>query len=185
MFSRQGFHETSISEIAQSAGVSDATIFRLYGKKDTLYYETVRHESDCSNIDLIPLQLSLTMEQVERDLMVITQAFFEICFSKISVLRIFISALVQMPALREFGYLIPPPLEQFLRSYLSEMQARQRIRSADLDAACEFYLSTLFQDITFLTTFQKKEGYDDEVRQYVADTWEKRIALLCRLFIHQ
>lgn len=183
MFSRQGFHETSISEIAQEAKVNQGTIFRLYNNKKDLYLEVVRKFASTDDIDLMDLQLSLSMENVRQDLMLMIHEYFRIYFKKIHVLRIFITGIMQFQELREFGYFIIPVLEQHFKGYLNEMEARRIIKVKDIDIVTGFVMSAIMSDVSNMTTFKKIEKYDESVTKLINDMWEKRIDFFCNDFI--
>lgn len=183
LFSRQGLHETSIQEIAQSAGVSEATIFRLYSTKQALYRETVLHHSALDGIDLMPLRLSLTMEDLRLDLMTIARTYFKLYFARIHPLRIFVSGLVQVRDLREFGYLLMPPLVRFLEDYLTEMEARRLVRIPDPELAKELFHALIFKDVTFLTTFEKHEEWSEALDQWFETEYPARIDLFAGLIL--
>ncbi len=183
LFSRQGFHETSVSEIAQKAKVNEGTIFRLYNNKKDLYLEVVKKYASTDDINLMDLQLSLTMENLKQDLKLIIQEYFKIYFKKIHVLRIFVSGIIQFEELREFGYLVIPVMEKHFKEYLSEMEARRMFKVKDIEIVTNFFMSTIMSDVSQMTTFKKIENYDENVAELINAMWEKRINFFCEEFI--
>jgi AcrR family transcriptional regulator len=183
LFSRQGFHETSVSEIAEKAKVNEGTIFRLYNNKKDLYLEVVRKFASTEDVDLMDLQLSLSMEDMKQDLKLIVQEYFKIYFKKIHALRIFVSGIIQFEELREFGYLVIPMLEKHFKEYLKEMEARRIIKVKDIEIVSDFFMSSVMSDVANLTTFRKLEEYNAETAELISDMWEKRIDFFCSEFV--
>jgi AcrR family transcriptional regulator len=183
LFSRQGFHETSVSEIAEKAKVNEGTIFRLYNNKNDLYLEVVRKFASTDDVDLMDLQLSLSMEDIKQDLKLIVQEYFRVYFKKIHALRIFVSGMIQFEELRQFGYLIMPVLEKHFKEYLNEMEARKIIKVKGIEVVSDFFMSTIMSDVANMTTFKKLEEYSEEVGQIINEMWEKRIDFFCKEFI--
>ena len=148
-----------------------------------MYIEVVRRFASTDNIDLMDLQLSLTMEDISHDLKLIVQEYFKIYFSKIHVIRIFISGIIQFEELREFGYVVIPVLEQHFKEYLNEIQARRIVKVKDIEIISSFFMSTIMRDVSQLTTFKKIESYDENVAELTNAMWEKRIDFFCKEFI--
>jgi hypothetical protein len=151
----------------------------LFNNKNDLYLEIVKKFADTSDIDLMDLQLSLTMEDIKQDLKLIIHEYFKVYFKKIHVMRIFISGIIQFEELRKFGYLIIPKLEQHFKEYLNEMRSRSIINVKDIEIVSNFFMSAILWDVTHMTTFKKVENYDENVEKLIDDMWEKRIDFFC------
>ena len=123
------------------------------------------------------------MEDISHDLKLIVQEYFKIYFSKIHVIRIFISGIIQFEELREFGYVVIPVLEQHFKEYLNEIQARRIVKVKDIEIISSFFMSTIMRDVSQLTTFKKIESYDENVAELTNAMWEKRIDFFCKEFI--
>jgi AcrR family transcriptional regulator len=172
-----------VSEIAANAKVNEGTIFRLYNSKKDLYKEVVRKFASTDDIDLMDLQLSLTMEDIKQDLILIVREYFKIYFKKIHAIRIFISGIIQFEELREFGYVVIPVLEQHFKEYLSEIEARRIVKVKDKEMVSNFFMSTIMNDVSVMTTFKKIEDYNEDVAELIDTTWEKKIDFFCKEFI--
>lgn len=181
-FSHQGFYESSISEIAKQAQVSEATIFRLFKTKRDLYLHVIRKSTakDHSLNFLFPL---LTFENLEQDLMLIVEKFFEIYFEQIHVIRIFISNIIQFSEIRDLNYLIIPNMKSFIDDYLLEMSARKKICGPGVDRVSMMILSSILKDVAFMTTFEKIEELDDDTKKRLSQKWKSKITSIISLFI--
>jgi hypothetical protein len=145
--------------------------------------EVVRKFASTDDIDLMDLQLSLSMEDIRQDLKLIVQEYFRIYFKKIHAIRIFVSGMIQFEELREFGYLIIPVLEKHFKEYLNEMEARRIIKVKDIEIVSNFFMSTVMSDVANLTTFKKLEEYNEETAVLIREMWEKRIEFFCNEFV--
>lgn len=183
LFSRQGFHETSVLEIAEAAEVNEGTIFRLFNSKKELFREVIQKYASTNSINLMDLQLSLSMEDIRGDLERMVREYFRIYFEKIHIIRISVAGMIQFEELREFGYLIIPILEEHFKGYLAEMEARRIIRVKDLEITAEFFLSTMFSDVVQLTVLEKVEAYSDALAEQIDARWKPRIDFLIRYLI--
>lgn len=161
------------------AKVNESTIFRLYKNKNDLFLGVVKKFASTDDIDLMNLQASLSMENFQKDINLIVHEYFKIYFSKVHVLRIFITNLVVFKELRGFGYLIIPKLEEHLKGYLAEMEARKIIKVKDLDVVSNFFMSTILRDVSYLTTFKKIEQYDQNIAKQINTKWKSRIDFFC------
>lgn len=183
LFSRQGFHETSVQEIAEAAEVNEGTIFRLFNSKKDLFSEVVQKYASTHNINLMDLQLSLSMEDIRSDLARIVHEYFRIYFEKIHIIRLSVAGMIQFEELRKFGYLIIPILEEHFKSYLAEMEARKIIRVKDLDITTNFFLSTLFTEVVQITVLEKGEEYTEDLADRMDAVWISRIDFVIRNLI--
>ncbi|MEM5775542.1 MAG: TetR/AcrR family transcriptional regulator [Anaerolineaceae bacterium] len=175
LFSRQGYHETSVNEIAEAADVNEGTIFRLFNSKKELFRAVVEKAASDSDINLMDLQLSLSMEDLRVDLAKIVLESFRIYFEKLHIIRLSVAGMIQFEELREFGYLIIPALENFFKTYLNEMEARRIIQVKDLDITANLFLSTLFYDVVQFTVLEKIEQFDKALAERIEVTWKPRI----------
>lgn len=180
LFSRQGFHETSVQEIAEAAEVNEGTIFRLFNSKNDLFSEVVQKYASTNDINLMDLQLSLSMEDIRSDLACILHEYFRVYFQKIHIFRLSVAGMIQFEVLREYGYLIIPILKEHFTGYLAEMEARRIIRVKDLEVTANLFLSTLFNDVVQITVLEKVEQYDKDLSECVDAFWKPRIEFFVR-----
>lgn len=183
LFSRQGFHETSVLEIAEAAEVNEGTIFRLYSSKKELFREVIKKYASTDDINLMDLQLSLSMEDIRDDLRRMVREYCRIYFQKIHIIRLSVAGMIQFEELREFGYLVIPLLEQHFKGYLHEMEARRIIRVKDLDITANMFLSTLFTDVVQISVLEKVEQYSPTLAERIDELWKPRIDFFIRNLI--
>lgn len=185
LFSRQGFYETSTSEIAKDAGVSEATIFRLFSNKINLYIETLNTTIQSIEINTNKVLSSLSFDSFENDLTVLVDFSFASYFDNLHIFRIFVSNMIQIPEIREYAFLIFPNLRQLFNDYLNEMQIRNKIKPCDCKKFTNLILSNILKDVIFTTTFTKIEDYDQSTRDLMMHQWENKIKFYVSLLIHQ
>lgn len=181
LFSRQGFYETSTLEIAKEAGVSEATIFRLFNNKINLYIETLKYTINKIDINTNHVLSSLSFESVEYDLNILVNYSFENYFKHLHIFRIFISNMIQIPEIREYAFLIFPNLTQLFSDYLNEMYIRNKIKNCDFNDFSNLILSTILKDVIFTTTFSKIENYDSTTRDMILNQWKNKITFFYSL----
>lgn len=178
LFSHQGYHETSISQIAKKARSSEVTIFRIFGTKESLYLEVIKKYFNTEDINLKPLMSELTFEDLHKDLVKIVIHFYRVYFERIHITRIMISNYIQFDEIREFGSLILKVLEDFAYKYLNEMILRNEELSENLLLMPPLILKAILKDIAFLTTFNKKDNLDDEMYKALEAKWNEQISVL-------
>lgn len=181
-FSQQGFHETSTQEIAQKAGVSEASIFRLFKTKHDLYLHILTKYGNQANLDVNSIYGSISFNDVTQDLEIIAEHFFRFYFTNIHITRIYISNAIQFHELLGFNYLVFPQLKEFLERYLEEMSTRGLVPAEKIPEITRLFTSSLLQDVIFLTTFQKAEDFNPDIQIKMAIKWKAVIQELGRLF---
>lgn len=181
-FSQQGFHETSTQEIAQKAGVSEASIFRLFKTKHDLYLHILTKYGNQANLDVNSIYGSISFNDVTQDLEIIAEHFFRFYFTNIHITRIYISNAIQFHELLGFNYLVFPQLKEFLERYLEEMSTRGLVPADKIPEITRLFTSSLLQDVIFLTTFQKAEDFNPDIQIKMAIKWKAVIQELGRLF---
>lgn len=181
-FSQQGFHETSTQEIAQKAGVSEASIFRLFKTKHDLYLHILTKYGNQANLDVNSIYGSISFNDVTKDLEIIAEHFFRFYFTNIHITRIYISNAIQFHELLGFNYLVFPQLKEFLERYLEEMSTRGLVPADKIPEITRLFTSSLLQDVIFLTTFQKAEDFNPDIQIKMAIKWKAVIQELGRLF---
>jgi AcrR family transcriptional regulator len=175
LFSRQGFYETSTSEIAKEAGVSEATIFRLFSNKINLYIETLTSAIKGFEINTNKVLASLSFESFENDLTILVDFSFASYFDNLHIFRIFVSNMIQIQEIREFAFLIFPDLRQLFNDYLNEMQIRSKIQTCDCKKFTNLLLSNVLKDVIFTTTFTKTEAFDQATHDLIMNQWVNKI----------
>lgn len=182
LFSHQGFHETSISQIAKKAKLSEVTIFRIFGTKRDLYLEVIKQYFSDDDFNLNALMSELTFEDLNDDLIKIIMNFYKLYFERIHITRIMISNYIQFDEIRELGALIIPAFEAFLYKYLNEMIMRHDSIPSSLLVMPKYMLATILKDVTFLTTFNKKDILDDALLETLESKWKTQLDTFILMF---
>ncbi len=181
-FSLQGFNETSTAEIAANAGVSEASIFRIYKTKKDLYQQVLSKYSSQAQLNTNLILSKITFENLEFDLEIIVQNFIKFYFDNIHITRIFISNAIQFKDIMNDHFIIFPQLRDFLRKYLDEMDSRGLVNKVSLNELPDLITATILQDVLFLTTFEKLEMLDTQTEETLAVKWKGIILELGILF---
>ncbi|HSP46828.1 MAG TPA: hypothetical protein VLN47_01965, partial [Clostridiaceae bacterium] len=147
------------------------------------YLHVIQKSTGKDQVNLNFLFPLLTFENLEQDLMLIVEKFFEIYFEKIHIIRIFISNIIQFSEIRDLNYLIIPNMTSFLDDYLFEMKARKNICGQRIDMVSMIILSSILKDVAFMTTFEKIEELDEDTKKRIAQKWETKITTIINLFI--
>ncbi len=182
LFSHQGFHETSISQIAKKAKLSEVTVFRIFGTKRDLYLEVIKQYFSDEDFNLNALMSELTFEDLNADLIKIIMNFYTLYFERIHITRIMISNYIQFDEIRELGALIIPAFEAFLYKYLNEMIMRHETIPSSLLVMPKYILATILKDVTFLTTFNKKDILDDTLLETLESKWKTQLDTFILMF---
>jgi AcrR family transcriptional regulator len=181
-FSEQGFNETSTSEIALKAGVSEASIFRIYKTKHDLYMHVLTKYGTKANLNTNLIFTKITFEDINYDLEVIVEHFIKFYFDNIHITRIYISNAIQFNEIMGFNFLIFPQLKEFLEKYFEEMASRSLIDSSIGPELTKLITASILQDIVILTTFEKLESLNDATEKKLRDKWKEIIKELGMLF---
>lgn len=181
-FSKQGYHETSTAEIARKAGVSEASIFRLFKTKKDLYIHVLTKFGQIAKLDTPSLYASLSFRDLKKDLVTIAASIYEFYFSNIHLTRIYLSNALQINELTGFEYLIYPEIREFVMKYLEEMCTRDYLDRSTVNQMGEYYLSLILQDVIASTTFDKVMSLSEEDLQEYRDLWSKRAGTLLNMF---
>lgn len=182
LFSRQGFYETSTSEIASKARVSEASIYRLFKSKNELYTHILKKYGEDVVIDSYIIFSNISFENVSKDLEIIVESFFRFYFQNIHVTRIYFSNAIQFSKLIDFGSLIFPQLKEVMRNYLREMATRGFIDEKIIDSLTDIIISSVFQEVASLSIFEQLETLNENTRKELKLKWEKIIKELCKLY---
>lgn len=181
-FSRQGFNETSTSEIAKSARVSETSIFRIFKTKQDLYIHVLEKYGSKANLDYNLIFSNITFDDINLDLKVIVDYYFKFYFDNIHITRIYISNAIQFQELLGFNYLIFPQLRDFMEKYFKEMSTRGFIHEKASIQLTDLITSSILQDVALLTTFEKLEQLDNETKTKLDQKWNKTIIELGKIY---
>ncbi len=120
LFSRKGYKNTSIKEIARKADVNSLTIFRYFHDKDTLFFQAVE-QMKASSFDPGALNKRLTFQDVTADLMTIGQAYRDEIRASLPLIRVYIGEGLNFEQLNEERWFISPVLKEHFRGYVEKL----------------------------------------------------------------
>ncbi|MBO1265285.1 TetR/AcrR family transcriptional regulator [Proteiniclasticum sp. SCR006] len=181
-FSEQGYHETRTSEIAKNARVSETSIFRLFKTKRDLYLHVLSKYGSNVTLKQNPILSTLTFDDAVEDLTMIAGHFLNFYFENIHLTRIYLSNAIQISEILGYEFLIYPDLKDFLKKYLDEMNMRGKLSLLSADTFNEIFLSSVVQDVIFMTTFEKIEVLDDSISKQIIERWKLKVEALLKLF---
>lgn len=166
-FSEVGYYESTTIQIAKDAGLSEATLFRTFDNKEDLYYSTLAHYSDTSNLTFYPLLSSLTFNNIRADLTLISEYILDTYISRIHMTRILVSNLIQVKSIREHHSLIISEIHAFLMNYFNEMYTRNLITELDFETMSNSIISCILYEITQETVFYKKVNFTKKDKEQI------------------
>ena len=93
LFSEKGYHGTSTREIARAASVSEVTLFRIFGTKESLFEEVLKTKSIIP--DLLAIIKDIENHNLEDLLFSLAKRFYYILVSKKKFIMITLSEINQ------------------------------------------------------------------------------------------
>lgn len=119
-FSARGYSAATIRDISVRAGCNAVTVFRHFADKQTLFLQVVER-FHALELDGEALQSRLSYTNVHADLSAMAGQFFELLFSHIHILRIFINDGPAFPQIAKYLWYLPAPCKHFVLEYLETM----------------------------------------------------------------
>nr|WP_145163838.1 TetR/AcrR family transcriptional regulator [Paenibacillus terrae] len=157
----KGFKAVSIKEIAQSAQVSEMTIFRHFETKKRLLETAIEKHSIVTSFQHL-FETQITWD-LEKDLYLIASTYLDQMEANRSIFLISVQERTTMPELSHHVSHNPKKLKQFLAHYFQVMSEKKKAKIEDPDK----------QAISFLTFFF---GYFSSLtflgNQFITDTKE-------------
>ena len=139
IFSRKGYTNTSIKEIAEKAEVNSLTVFRHFHDKETLFLQAVEKMKH-SDFDAQELDRSLTYQDIEADLLVIGKAYLDEIYESLPLIRIYIGDGLNIAHLREERWFISPMLKKHFCSYLESLEQTGRLAKEYPELLAEMFI---------------------------------------------
>lgn len=172
LISEKGYLGATTREIAASAGVSELTLFRKFGKKERLFEEMLksytflpRLQHLLTDIHDLPLGEGLTAIGVR---------LLETLRERKPMFRILLSEMAHYPEKVRSVYLqMVEEIGETLESYLEERRARGEVAPGDLADATRFFLRALVMTFQYESIILKKNMSDESIRGNV----EKLVAI--------
>lgn len=146
LFSRKGYKNTSIKEIARKAQVNSLTVFRYFHDKDTLFFQAVGRMKQHT---FSPEQLDerLTFRDVAEDLMVIGRAYVDEICASLPLIRIYIGEGSNFDQLKEERWFISPALKAHFSAYVRALDCAAPSAGAHADLLAELFISHITRKV--------------------------------------
>lgn len=144
LFGQHGYRGTTTRRIASDAGVSEVTLFRLFGTKDELLREALAGvAAGAATVHALPAQPA----DPERELVRWCAAYLRRLRAARSVFRKTMGELDQRPSLVAHAAAVPADASRLLREYLERAsQGRLLPAGFDVTAAATVLAGVLFAD---------------------------------------
>lgn len=157
LFSRKGYKNTSIKEIARKADVNSLTIFRYFHDKDTLFFQAVEQMKQ-SAFDPEALNKTLTFRDITADLMTLGRAYLDEIYASLPLIRIYIGegSFEQLNGERWF---VSPALKEHFSSYIEKLDGACALAKEHAGLLAEMFVSYITRKVMAGSKYQ--------------DVWEK------------
>ncbi|MGM9608559.1 MAG: TetR/AcrR family transcriptional regulator [Oscillospiraceae bacterium] len=162
LFSRKGYKNTSIKEIARKADVNSLTVFRYFHDKDTLFFQAVEQMKK-SVFDPEKLNGQLTFQDVPADLMAMGRAYLDEIYANLPLIRIYIGEGLNFEQLNEERWFISPVLREHFSSYIGKLDGAGPLAKEHADLLAEMFVSYITRKVMAGSKYQ--------------DVWEKTPAI--------
>jgi AcrR family transcriptional regulator len=149
VFTAQGFAGATTRGIAETAGVSELTLFRHFGSKKNLFLETVRLHSALPGIEqALTKQMS---GDPRSDLILIGVHLLKTLIVRREVILMTFYEAERLPELRQLIIQVPQAQRSMLSGYLSKLAEQDLIRSLDPEITAQAFLGMLFAYAVYQT----------------------------------
>ena len=142
LFSRKGYKNTSIKEIAQKAEVNSLTIFRYFHDKDTLFFRAVEHMKQ-HPFSSDKLDKMLSFQNVTEDLMTISLAYMDEIYVRLPLIRIYIGEGINFEQLKEERWYVSPDLKMHFSSYIQKLDCACPLAKEHAEFLSEIFVSLI------------------------------------------
>ena len=146
VFSRKGYKNTSIKEIAQKAQVNSLTVFRYFHDKETLFLSAVDSMKK-SVFDAQALDGKLTYRDLEADLVTIGKAYLDEIYANLPLIRIYIGDGLNFDRLREERWFISPVLTEHFCSYIRRLEGISPLAREHTGLLAEMYVAYITRKV--------------------------------------
>ncbi len=161
LLARKGRRGTTTREIADLAGVNEATLFRHFGHKDTLIDETVKHY--CSTVELQELLASLDGD-LERDLQRIAMALMQRMETVRDLIVMSLFEEESQGSVGDAAWRAPTAIKKIVADYMSKRIAAGELSGNPLFLA-RFFIGMMFSYVMGRKRFP--EEYAAEPRHVI------------------
>lgn len=146
LFSRKGYKNTSIKEIARKAQVNSLTVFRYFHDKETLFFQAVERMKR-HTFRPEALNEALTFRDIMADLTTIGQAYVDEIYASLPLIRIYIGEGMNFEQLKEERWFISPVLKEHFASYVRALDCACPSAKEHADLLAELLVSYITRKV--------------------------------------
>jgi len=142
VFTAQGFAGATTRGIAETAGVSELTLFRHFGNKKNLFLETIQQYSALPEIEkALAGQIS---GNPRPDLILIGVHLLRTLIERREAILMTLYEAERLPELRQIILQVPQAQRRMLAGYLAHLAEQGMIETTDAEIAAQALLGMLF-----------------------------------------
>lgn len=170
-FLAHGYQGASMDAIAEAAPVSKPTLYNHFSGKQELFAAVIAQQ--CEALLGALAEARTEFDDPEAGLKAIAGAFVDLVFSDeaLRLYRLIIAEQRQFPELGELVYRTgPEPVLRQVSSYLSELDARGKLRVADVETSSRLLLGMLKGEPHFRCLLGLQAGLDESARHGLIDS---------------
>lgn len=161
VFSRNGYVESKMEDIARDASVNTATVYRHFSDKKTLFLAVVDTYGPLE--ENIPADCPLSYTDVAADLSLLAVEYFKIIYDNIDILHIFMGESCYISKIKDQAWHIPPALITHFSEYLLRVNAKTRSTKKSRRLLAELFLSDIISYAVAHLGIDKHNRMTDEL----------------------
>lgn len=142
VFSRKGYVEAKMEDIARDASVNTATVYRHFTDKKSLFLAVVDNYGPLEE-GAFPGDCHLSYTDVSADLYVLAEEYFKIIYDNIDILKIFMGESCYISKIKDQAWHIPPALVEHFSGYLERVGENRRTTKKSRRLTAELFLSDI------------------------------------------
>lgn len=146
VFSRKGYQNSSVKEIAQKASVNSLTVFRHFHDKESLFLQAVEKMKH-SAFDGQALDQKLTYRDVEADLMTIGKAYLDEIYASLPLIRVYIGDGLNFDQLKEERWFVCPVLKEHFQTYIGKLEGVCALAKAHSELLAEMFVTYITRKV--------------------------------------
>lgn len=142
VFSRKGYVESKMEDIAKDASVNTATVYRHFSDKKSLFLAVVDNYGPLEE-GAFPGDCRLSYTDVSADLYILAEEYFKIIYDNIDILKIFMGESCYISKIKDQAWHIPPALVDHFSAYLERIGGNRRTTKKSRRLTAELFLSDI------------------------------------------
>jgi AcrR family transcriptional regulator len=169
VFTAQGFSGATTRGIAETARVSELTLFRHFGTKKNLFLETIRKNSALPGIEMA---LAGQMSGDPRpDLILIGIQLLKTLIQRREVILMTFYEAERLPELRQIIVQVPKAQRRMLAGYLSRLAEQGLIKPTDTEITAQAFLGMLFAYAVYQALEKETSSQDESEIHSIVETF--------------